>query len=345
MSYESTTRRAFLGLTLFLGLPMSALAQSTVEIVPNEAARRVDVLVAGKPFTSYIYPSNVKKPALYPIHTASGKSITRGFPPREGERADHPHHVGLWMNYGQVNGLDFWGNSDSTAVADRPKKGTIVHRAIRKAEGGAGKGTLEVSADWVDHQGKTLLREDVRYVFHAGENVRGIDRLTTWTALGEPVSFADTKEGMLGLRVTRSLEQPSNEPLVITEKDGSVTRVPARNEGVTGKYRSSEGVEGDAVWGTRAHWMTLGGTVEGSPVTIAILDHPKNVGFPTYWHARGYGLFAANPFGHKDFTNGKEELGFRLAAGESTTFRHRILILDGAATPEQIEQQYQAFAR
>jgi len=117
------------------------------------------------------------------------------------------------------------------------------------------------------------------------------------------------------------------------------------NTGVTGHYRSSEGVEGDSVWGTRGRWTMLTGVLGGKPVTLAMLDHPKNVGFPTYWHARGYGLFAANPLGLKIFSNGKEQLNFRLGPGQSTTFRHRVLILSGTATPQQIEAYYQDFAR
>jgi hypothetical protein len=89
----------------------------------------------------------------------------------------------------------------------------------------------------------------------------------------------------------------------------------------------------------------LTGEVDGAPVTLAILDHPKNVGFPTYWHARGYGLFAANPLGTKVFSNGKEELNFRLAPGQATTFRYRVLILSRTATPDQIETYYRDFTR
>ncbi|PYP13056.1 MAG: hypothetical protein DMD54_17465, partial [Gemmatimonadetes bacterium] len=100
-----------------------------------------------------------------------------------------------------------------------------------------------------------------------------------------------------------------------------------------------------SVWGTRGRWTMLTGVVQGEPVTLAILDHPQNVGFPTYWHARGYGLFAANPLGEKVFSNGKTELNFTLAAGRSTTFRHRVLILSGTATPDQIEAHYRDFAR
>jgi len=80
-------------------------------------------------------------------------------------------------------------------------------------------------------------------------------------------------------------------------------------------------------------------------VTLAILDHPNNVGFPTYWHARGYGLFAANPLGMQGFSNGLEELNFRLDQGQATTFRYRVLILSRTATPDQIETYYRDFTR
>jgi hypothetical protein len=328
---------------------MRATAQApSVQVVSRESDQRVDVLVDGQPFTSYIFPNTIKKPTLYPIRTSSGKAVTRGFPldPTPGERVDHPHHVGLWFNYGDVNGLDFWNNSDAIAAADAPRMGTIRHRTIRKVESGRGQGALEVTAEWVNHQGRALLREDTRFEFRAGEKLRAIDRITTLTALDEPVSFRDNKEGVLGLRVTRALEHPATKPEVLTDASGRPTAVPVlNNEGVTGRYRSSEGLEGDAVWGTRGRWTTLSGVLQEEPVTVAILDHPANVGFPTYWHSRGYGLFAANPLGHKALSNGKEELNFRLGAGRSTTFRHRILILSGAATPEQIESHYREFAR
>ena len=59
-------------------------------------------------------------------------------------------------------------------------------------------------------------------------------------------------------------------------------------------------------------------------VSIGIFDHPKNSTFPTYWHNRGYGLFAANPFGAKEFTKGKTTLNFTIQPGKSETFRFRM---------------------
>jgi hypothetical protein len=336
-------------LLLCLGLPVVGQAQAPrVDVIAREADRRVDVTVDGKPFTSYIWPTTLKKPTLYPLRAASGVLVTRGWPlePRPGERVDHPHQVGLWFDHGDVNGLDFWNNSDAIPAARADKMGTILYRAVRRAQSGSGEGTLEVTAEWVDHQGKPLLREDTRFVFRAAPGLRAVDRITTLTATGGPVTFTDNKEGLIGMRVARALEQPANTPEVFTDAAGHATTVPMlNNDGVTGHYRSSEGLEGDSVWGTRGRWTMLTGVVQGEPVTLAILDHPKNVGFPTYWHARGYGLFAANPLGEKVFSNGKTELNFKLAAGQSTTFRHRVLILSGTATPDQVEAYYRDFAR
>jgi hypothetical protein len=325
-----------------------ALAQPRVAVRDDESARRVDVLIDGEPFTSYIYPTTLPKPVLYPLRTAGGNIVTRGYPleARPGERVDHPHQIGLWFTHGDVNGLDFWNNSDAIPPSRAQDMGTIVHSAVREVESGAGQGVLEVTAEWVDHERQPLLREDTRFVFGGGQNLRTVDRITTLTALAETVTFRDNKEGLIGMRVTRALEHPATEPEVFTDASGNAVAVPVlNNDGVTGNYHSSEGHDGDAVWGTRGRWTMLSGVIEGETVTLAILDHPQNVGFPTYWHARGYGLFAANSLGQKAFSNGTEELNFRLAAGQSVTFRHRVLILSGPTTPEQVEEHYQAFAR
>ena len=147
------------------------------------------------------------------------------------------------------------------------------------------------------------------------------------------------------MRVTRALEQPADKAEVFTDASGKATPVPVLdNTGVTGKYISSEGKKGDAVWSTRAKWTLLGGTIEGEPVTLAILDHPSNVGYPTHWHARGYGLFAANPLGDKQF-NEPKDFNFTLEPGKSVTFKYRVLILGGAATPDRIERESKAFAQ
>ena len=320
--------------------------KNKVDLVHNEAEQKVDVMVDGKLFTSYLYTdklSVLKKTVLYPLVSANGVAVTRGYPldPRPKERTDHPHHIGAWFNYGDVNGLDFWNNSDAISAERASEMGTIRNKEIISIESGSRHGKLVVASDWMNSEGKVILKENTEFIFGASNGKRIIDRTTTLTALKEPVLFKDNKEGMIGIRMARQLELPSDKLARLSDAHGNVIDVPVKdNTGVSGNYLSSEGIEGLDVWGKRAKWVALSGTVESADVSVVIMDNPANVGYPTYWHARGYGLFAANPLGQKVFSDGKEELNFSLKPGESVTFKYRILLLDGKGSKQQLETEY-----
>ncbi len=303
---------------------------SDIIIETRVAERHVDVLIDGKLFTSYVWSDSVMKPVLYPIINANGTEVTRGYPlkPRPGERTDHPHHVGMWLNYGNVNGLDFWGNSFDIPEDTRNKTGGwIRHVRIGEVEGGRNNARLETFSSWQDPSGKQVLEEKTEFHFITQGSIRIIDRITTLTATAGDVNFKDTKEGMFAIRVARGLELPSTEEVTLTDASGNPTTVKKlSNEGVTGSYVSSEGIKGDSVWGTKAKWMDLFGYIGDEKVSLVIADHPKNPGYPTYWHARGYGLFSANPFGVFDFTKGKESMNFSIANGKSATMRYRVIV-------------------
>lgn len=319
---------------------------SKIDLIQNKSEQKVDVMVDGKLFTSYLYTdklSVLKKPVLYPLISANGVAVTRGYPldPRPKERTDHPHHIGAWFNYGDVNGLDFWNNSDAIPAERASEMGTIRNRKITIIQSGDGEGKLDVICDWMNSESKSILEENTEFVFSAGNGKRIVDRTTTLTALNEPIFFKDNKEGMIGIRMARQLEHPSDKPVTLSDAHGQKTDVPVLdNTGVTGNYLNSEGIEGTDAWGKRAKWVSLSGVVENKEVSVVIMDNPENVGYPTYWHARGYGLFAANPLGQKIFSDGKEELNFSLKPGESVTFKYRILLLDGKANKQQLESEY-----
>ena len=318
-----------------------------IQVVAHQVAPRVDVTIDGKPFTSYMYPREEKKPYLYPLRTAKGTVVTRGWPlePRPNERVDHPHHIGMWFNYGDVNGLDFWNNSNAIPADRAPRMGTVVHKRVIEAKSGGDRGELNVEMDWVDSKGTLLLKENTRFVFRGDATSRTIDRITRLTAMKEPVVFGESKEGVLGIRVARGLEQPSNAPDVFTDANGQTSKTKVvNNEGVTGSYVGSDGKTGDAVWGTRGPWTMLKGSVEGEVVTLAILDHPNNPGYPTYWHARGYGLYAANNLGQNAFDPKQPEMKRTIAPGESMTFRHRVMIVSGPVEPANINTEHKKFA-
>ena len=318
-----------------------------VHFIKHDAEKKVDVMVGDQLFTAYIWPDTIYKPVLYPVLTAAGTPVTRGYPisPRPGERTDHRHQVGIWLNYGNVNGYDFWGNG--TEEVRQVKLGTVKQLSIDSIADGNGEGILKVSASWVDSSGKELLYEKTTYHFIADSTTRIIDRITALTATGGQVNFPDTKEGSLGMRVARQLELPSDEELTLLDAHGIPTKVKAMsNDGITGNYRSSEGITGAEVWGTRAKWMDLYGSIGNEKISLVICDHPGNLSYPTYWHARGYGLFAANPFGVKDFTKGKDSLNYTLAPGKSLTLRYRFIINSGKhLSDEAINEYADAFAK
>ena len=205
----------------------------------------------------------------------------------------------------------------------------------------------EYHADWTNQAKEILLKETTVFNFSATDNERIIDRFTTLTAQ-QDVSFKDTKDGLLGLRVAHEMELQSKDERQFVDDKGNITKVAATdNKTVTGSYLTSEGKQGDSAWGTRAKWCMLFGKLGNDSVSIAIIDHPGNPGYPTYWHARGYGLFAANPLGQKIFSNGKEELNFKLEKGKSVVFRYRVVIRSGQRilTTTQLNKISDTFAR
>ncbi|HEV3412669.1 MAG TPA: PmoA family protein [Puia sp.] len=293
----------------------------------------VNVIVDGKPFTSLLFNDTIEKPVLYPIYASDGELITRGFPlnPRPGEPTDHPHHVGLWFNYENVNGLDFWNNSYAIPADKKKHYGWIRVRTVQVANVGKKDfpnpdGGIRYLANWTDQQGTSLLKEETIYIFRATPHMRVIDRITTLTAETD-VRMPDAKDGLLGLRVTKELQIPSSTPGEFYDANGNKTKVSGGNTpDINGTYLTSAGKKGDSAWGTRGNWCTLYGKKGSDMISVTIIDHPSNPGYPTYWHARGYGLFAANPLGQKIFSKGAETLDFHLAKRQSVTFRYRIVI-------------------
>jgi hypothetical protein len=332
---------------VLVGFYLTAQCQN-VKLVQDDSQRKVDVYIDGNLFTSYRYPSDLEKPFLFPVYAPNGAVITRGFPiePRKGERVDHPHHIGLWFNYGNVNGLDFWNNSSAIPANKKDSYGHIVVQKIVKAESGK-TGTLEVISNWDDNKGNTILVENTKYIFSGNKNGWIIDHISTLTAANGQVTFSDNKEGMFAIRVDRAFEMPTSEALIFTDDKGNATTVKATdNTGVTGMYTSSTGLKGDAVWGTRNEWVMLSGVKDNTPVTLAIFDHPKNPGYPAYAHARGYGLFSLNNLGQNSYDPKKEKVTYPLEKGQSIKLIHRFYVKSGSEmTVEEAGNIFKDFSR
>lgn len=321
-------------LFLFCGVLFGAVAQSAkVKLVKEKSHPIVHISIGGKHFTDFFFPDTIAKPVLYPIKAPNGTVITRGFPvtPIAGEPTDHPHHLGLWFNYGDVNGLDFWNNSYDIPAEKKNRYGNIRFGKITSMKDGP-VGSLSYEAKWNDHSEKTLLNEDTRFAFQQIDGAWVIDRTTTLTAV-IPVLFRDNKEGMLGLRMAHELQIPTVETKKFKDANGIETTIKAVTDTIAnGNYLASNGKQGDAVWSTKASWCMMYAKMKTDSISVLIIDHPKNDGYPTHWHARGYGLFAANPLGVKVFTNGKAERNLSLQPGQSVTFKYRVVVAAGSSS-------------
>jgi len=339
--------RKHLFLFLFFVIPVYLVAQTPkVVLVKDKVHPQVHVTINGKHFTDFFFPDTIAKPVLYPIKAPNGTTITRGFPvqPIPGEPTNHPHHLGLWLNFGDVNGLDFWNNSFAIPANEKHKYGTIKFDKIINQKNGE-FGLLSYSAFWNDFEGKTLLEETTTFEFIEVNGVWVIDRTTTLIAK-TTVRFNDNKEGVLGLRVAHELQLPSVETKKYTDVNGKETVINAVTDKIaTGNYVNSNLLKGDAVWGKKAKWSMLYGKMQKDSISVLIFDHPHNENYPTPWHARGYGLFAANPMGSNVFNSTNPKYSKQLKPGESLTFKFRIAVSAGKKilsnkTIEQLEWDF-----
>ena len=325
-----------------------AQQKQPVTVLKSASENKVDIFISGKLFTSFLYPDTLEKPVLYPLHTASGTIVTRSFPleSREGDPTDHPHHIGVWFNFENLNGLDFWNNSYAIPANKKNLYGWV--RTDRILETKSGKtGVLTYHANWTNQQKEVILEETTRYEFSGSKNQRVIDRFTTLKADKDAV-FKDAKDGLLGLRIAHELQMPEAKDQKFTDNKGNTTLVKGGTDRIAnGNYLTSAGKKGDDAWSSRGVWCKVFGKMGTDSVSITIIDNPKNPNYPTYWHARGYGLFAANPLGEEIFTNGKSKKMLTLQKGESVTFRYRIVITNGSQTIDsaQLNSLARSFAK
>ncbi len=315
-------------LAIALTLPLCA----QVKITP-QGKDKVSVEIDGKPFTDFYVGSAAPKPYLHPLRAADGTVVTRGFPMLPdvpGEAHDHPHHRGLWFTHGDVNGYDFWANEESQKGAGKGK-GRVVLERLDKATTGKRSATLNASFAWKTPTGETLLIETRKMTFYSDPKLRTIDFDITLSPQVE-VTFGDTKEGMFAIRLAAPLEE--EQPKDIPE--------PKR----TGKMVNAANKSGEKnVWGKRSPWLDYSGQIDGQTVGIAVLDHPGNPRTPTYWHARGYGLLAANIFGLHDFEADKSRDGsLTIRPGQPLRFRYRVVIHPGNAGQAGIGDMFTEFS-
>ncbi len=295
-----------------------------VELIVHDTS--VDVRVGGRPFTTFYFDPSVAKPYFHPLRSAQGTIVTRGFPVDEtipGEDHDEPHQRPMYFGHGDINGFDFWGEAAYPKWSDHGMStfGRTVFRSLDEASGGADGGTLQATFDLVAPTG-TLGREVQRYRFSGNEDTRIVDCQFSIVATDRPLVMGDTKEGTFAIRVVKALDSPP------------------------GHMVNAEHASGEKnVWGKQSTWVDYYGRVGNEDVGVAVLDYPGNLRSPTYWHARAYGLLAANPFGISYFARNRRQRGtYTIPVGSSLVLRYRVVIHHGDPDHAGIAEAYRSFA-
>lgn len=319
-------------LMVLLGMVLLAAsafaAGDAVELVRN--GNRIDISMDGKPFTTYYFSSDVAKPYFQPLRSAQGTIVTRDFIRGNTIPASHlhdsslePHQRPMFFGHGNIDGIDFWGEAVFPKFSDDSVFGRAVFQKIDEVQGGATSGSLRAEFQLLGPRGRPIADEVQSFVFGGDQDNRWIDcNITLVADHGSDVTMGDTKEGTFGIRLAVELDAP-----------------PAH-------MVNSEGAEGEkAIWGKRADWVDYDGTVAGESLGVALFDSPGSFRHPTYWHARGYGLLAANPFGWREFYHDPEKDGsWTIQQGEKLTFRYRVLIHHGDYRQAKVAETYREYA-
>lgn len=313
-----------IGLFLLPGLLWSA-SVSSVDLKSRD--NRVDVSIDGQPFTTYYVLPDVAKPYMMPLRTASGVIVTRGFPVENDASAGNPkassfepHQRPLYWGHGNIDGLDFWQEQVFDHYYTDHQNQSYGHAKLLsiKAEGES------ITADFSlrDPSEREIGRERQSFHFGGEGPIRTLDCEFTLTATAGPLVFGDTKEGSFGIRLADDLSGPR------------------------ANMTNSQGAHGEKeIWGKPAEWVSYQGEIGGRPATVSVFDHPSSFRHPTTWHARAYGLLAANPFGWREFSRDANKDGSWTVEGENKiTFKYRVHIADGKQSPQELAKAYSEYA-
>jgi hypothetical protein len=215
---------------------------------------------------------------------------------------------------------------------------------IKEYKSGKEYGLLETVSLWESAELGPVLEQTQKNIFRYDENSRIIDFDITLKAIKVSVTFEDTKEGSIGIRVHHDITEGVTRKTFV---DAEVKKAESKLLG-SGEYINAEGLKTESnVWGKRSKWMALRGKIGDEPVVIAIMFKPDSHNSPPFWHARGYGLFCANPLGGRaEYSNGKEPpLITSMKPGDSIKLNYRVLIYSGELTKEDLDNQYNLYLK
>jgi hypothetical protein len=309
------------------GAPEEATDHGPGVVLEELPDGQLSVQVDGQHFTTYNFGSDYVRPYFFPLVGPTGTSVVRNWPMVEGvagETNDHPHHKGLYVAHGDVNGTDNW--------SEGPDHCTMRHAGFSRLVSGPVYGAFDETVEWLDREARVVVTETRRVTFFnlKDEGARIMDVSLRFSAGSNTVTFGDTKEGgLISIRVASSMDAPTQR----------------RPEGKGQMENAYGGRQEEECWGKRAMWCDYFGPLEGEIVGVTMMDHPTNPRYPTHWHVRAYGLMTANPFGLHDFYDDADTHrgDWTIPAYESRNFLYRVLLHRGSTAEADVRERYHDF--
>ena len=283
-------------------MPFAAAAEHPVTFKGTEGG--LAIMIGSEEFTVLRQSPDLPKPYFSPVHAPGGAIITR--PIDDPTDKDHPHHKGIWLSVDEVNEVKFWA-----------EKGQIQTRDSVAVPGNPAR--LQLSNEWIGPDNQVVLKENTTVSFYPS---RLVVYDITLTPAVEKVTFEDTKEGWLGIRVASTMR----------EKVGGIV------VNAEGKKETKE------CWGQPSKWVDYSGPVDGKTHGVAIMDHPSNFR-PSRYHVRDYGLFSVSPFGEGAYQNDKSKAQpVTLEKGKpALRVRYGLYVHNGDAVSGKVAEAYEQF--
>jgi hypothetical protein len=283
----------------------------------------------------YEFGGRLAKPYFWPLQAPNHKQVTRSWPmlaAAPGGSTDSPHYKSAWFGFGDVipeglslkrkvkgvEGVDFW--------SETPNSGRIVCVSVRDDKTDQNRAYVTTRNEWRTADGDKILDETRKILFVNYETARLLVLDIDLYASVAPITFGDTREGAMAVRVADSMRE---------------------NRG-KGRIINAEGKVGEKnCWGRVSPWCDYSGPVEDQIVGIALFAGPDNP-YPSAWDCRASGLMAANPFG-------REKSGFpamkdkterlRLDKGKHLKLRYGLFVHLGDAKQGQVAENYERFTK
>jgi hypothetical protein len=296
--------KAVLTLTLVL-CGWSAASASEHAVKLEKQGDQVAVTIDGKPFTAYHFAKDLPKPYFSPVQIEDGTIVTRGLD----NPKDHPHHKGIWLSVDEANEIKFWA-----------EKGKIENTSVELVSPMGNPARMRVVNRWLGTDGEPIVTETSEISIFANRLLAYDVQMTAGKNL---VTFADTKEGMFGIRLADPLRESQG-----------------------GKVVNADGLETTKqCWGKQSAWVDYHGSIDGKACGVSLFDHPLNFRRSRY-HVRDYGLFTISPFGEQSYTNGKRPADHLiLLPGSSFRLRYALYVHPGDTTEAAVPEVYQEYLK